>query len=48
MAFLWEPMLARILLYLDPLSSHQQKREKKALSKLDPLLQNFLDPRMNR
>ena len=37
------PMLARILWYLDPLSL----TTKKTLSKLDPLWQNFLDPRMN-
>ena len=37
------PMVSCILWYLDPLSSHQLN---KTLSKLDPLWQNFLDPRM--
>ena len=35
-------MLARIMWYLNPLSSHQLK---KTLSKLEPLWRNFLDPR---
>ena len=37
------PMLVSILWYLDPLSSNQLKN---SLAKLDPLWQNFLDPRM--
>ena len=37
-------MLARILWYLDPLSSHQQ--QKKNSVEVDLPLANFLDPRM--
>ena len=40
-------MLARILWYLDPLSSQQLKKQNKKL-KVGPLWQNFLDPRMRR
>ena len=39
------PSSARLLWYLDPLSTHQLE-SKKTLSKLDPLCQNFLDLRM--
>ena len=39
------PKIARLLWYLDPLSPNQ---EKKTSSKLDPLWQNFLYPRMRR
>ena len=35
-------MMARLQWYLDPSSPHQLKK----MSKLDPLWQNFLDPRM--
>ena len=39
-----KPMMARLKWYLNPSSPHQLK---KPLSKLDPLWQNFLDPRMS-
>ena len=40
-------MMAHLKWDLDPPSPHQLKKKKKTLSKLDPLRQNFLDPRMN-
>ena len=36
----------RLQWYFDPLSPHQKKQNKKKTSNLDPLWQNFLDPRM--
>ena len=40
-------MMAPFLCYLDPLSPPLIINKKKTLSELNPLWQNFLDPRMN-